>query len=73
MGRAAVEAMHVLEVAGLSQIFSDEAYVAFIVELVPDGDGLIWKAAVRMSADSTLTAVPRVRRRDVRRAPLVVA
>ena len=49
--RAAVEATHALEAAGLSQILFDEAYVALIVESVPDGDRLIWKAAVREGDD----------------------
>src|ERR687898_623365 len=45
--RAAVEAAYVLEVAGLPQVLLDETDVALVVQSVPDGDRLIWKAAVR--------------------------
>src|SRR3954447_26949104 len=48
---AAVEAADVLEVPGFFQVPFDEAQVASAVQLVPDGNRLIWKATIRERND----------------------
>jgi hypothetical protein len=49
--RAAIQAAHVLEVAGLPQVPLHEAYPALVVQLQPDGDRLIGKATIRERDD----------------------
>ena len=53
--RAAIEATHVLEVAGLPQVLLHKAYTTLVIQLEPDGDRLIGKATIRERDDKWAT------------------